>query len=233
MSRSVLSLDEKTYIMGKMLRSNPASGLSAADLRSRGIPTKIVPISTVNQNNSELKNVLGGYVERLIGGLSESEAEKIMSTVPYLQTTPNGLLLGNNVIDRSVMNSKLLKERSRKNRLGVNSNAQVPNYEGYEIQSDDFDEPEHYDDGYYVGRSLPKYDKLFPKKGGSVKKLSEWNLFCKKVGKCNAVKNLGSSKIKALSILYKMAKQNGIDSIMDIMEEECSTLSEFEKKLCF
>ena len=235
---------EKAYIAMRMLSSNPANGLSPADYRRK-----------VGVRTADSKSTLADEVTRLMGGLSETEAARILATAPYLNVDPANLVLGKNLIDHSEMNSQLLK---RKNKFGNMQEPRIdrelpglkeafldPNSRQYQEQfpfddpipqipqNHDFGGDGEYDDGFYQGSELPRQRKAVRvNKAGKVIKprsKSEWNKFVQKVSKWQSLSTMGLQKMKALSLLY--AEANTCGDLKQFVKLEFIEPAEMKRRL--
>ena len=217
-----LTPKEKAYIMQRMLATNPANGLSAEHFRrSVGVNMKL--------GNS--KDKLADAVSRLMGGLSDDEANRIMATTPFLQVDPANLQLGREMIDHSGTNHALTAKQS----FGVARNDQPPRKDRAVIVPDGSIEEDVYDDDFFKGRAMPSAKKVAEVNGGAKPKRknapSEWNRFMSKVSKWSSMKKMGAKKTKAISLLYKQAKTHGPDSIVEFERRKFDTFKEFKAAL--
>ena len=205
----VLTNSEKAYIAQRMLSSNPANGLSASDFRRK-----------VGVRVADSKTTLADEVTRLMGGLSESEAAKILSTNPYMNVDPANLVLGKSLIDRSETNAALLKVTRRP------GNRQAPRVDR-ELPMEGFLDPssaeyrsqnpfEDYDGDFYQGNFLPKLKKAKAGKVTKPRTKSEWNKFVQKVSKWPSLSTMGVNKMKALSLLYAEASTGDIREFIQL-----------------
>jgi hypothetical protein len=218
-----LTQDDKVFIMQKMLSNNPANGLSAEHFRRK---------VGVNMKLGNSKEQLAEAVARIMGGLSDAEANRIMATTPYLAVDPANLQIGRELIDHSGTNHALNAKRN----LGVARNDQAPRKGRQDIIPDGSIEEDIYDDNFFRGKAMPSAKRVIEANGGRQKpkrknKPSEWNMFVSKLSKWPSMKNLGSDKLKAISILYKLAKRDGPESILEFENANFKSFKQFKKEL--
>ena len=197
----VLSLEDKLFITEKALSADPARGLSAEHYRRK---VGVVLPQTIRDS----KVTLAEEVNRILGGLSQEEADSILQTNPYLNVSPANLSGDRPIIDISETNAQLLKMAAKKVR-------KTPIPSKVESSTESTSPTDHYDaDGFYKGIDppgifVPKSKKV---KGGKakpagkpkqVRRESDWNRFVKTVSKWNSLSQFGSDKMPAISILYK------------------------------
>jgi hypothetical protein len=133
-----LTVDDKAYIIGRMLSTNPASGLSTKDYREKiGVMSDPSDLSITkylheNQsggsNDTSHRSALQRKVKQLFGGLSEDEAAKIMATTGE-QIDPRTLVLGVPLIDHSSTNAQLQELARKRAKLGVPSTSAMPTFD--------------------------------------------------------------------------------------------------------
>ena len=217
--------DEKAFIITKQLSSSPANGLSANHYRKKvGLE--------LDQYSS--KERLGHEIQRLLGGLSDSEAATILSTQPYLQMDPSKLVPGRRAIDHSAANIEMLKLSTKQAYQGRLANMQAPRTDRIELIPDGTIEPDEVELKFVKQEELPTYDDITNAMGGQVKpkrKPSEWNIFVSVHSKWPCVKNLSDNKPAAVSILYKIAKDQGPDKIQKYKQVKIKTFKQFKNMI--
>ena len=216
-----LTIDEKVYITERMLESDPARGMSADHFRR-----------TIGVKSSPGKHKLAIEIEKAMGGLSEDDAERIMATNPYLNVSPDKLVLGNAIRDNSATAKMLMDKSRKKNKRVTMANSVDARVDRKDIMEEMGNTTEDiYDEEYYKGDLLPTLSKT--KKGGlqkekpvKVKKTrrkSEWNMFVEKLAKWESLAGFRSEKMTVIAALYKKATNEGIEAIMGL---ETATPSE-------
>ena len=205
----------KKSITEKAISSDPARGPSADHYR-RKVGVVLPP------QLRDSRQTLADEVNKILGGLSQEEADSILQTNPYLNVPPANLSSGKAVVDVSEANAQLLKYAEKKAR-------KVPIETKVEESSESTSPTDQYDsDGFYKGSAAPgvfvpkskkvKGGKAKPDKVAKPKQTrtpSEWNRFVKKVSKWNSLSQFGTDKMPAISILYKMATRD-IESIIGL-----------------
>ena len=117
------SSDDKAYITARMLSADPAHGMSSEHYRALvGVTKSIDPKNITGGSKKQLKK----RMKKMIGGLSEEESRKILSTTSYAQLDPQGLVLGNNIVDYSNSNSLLHANASDRAKNHISSTSQGP-----------------------------------------------------------------------------------------------------------
>ena len=194
-----ISLEDKAYITKRALGLNGASkGLSADHFRQK-----------IGIKKGFNKHKLSVELERIMGGLSDEDADRIMMTNPSLLVPPQNLELGSTLIDYSSSNNELMKlARGKQGRMPHQVDPRVDREFIYNPEG--ATEPVLGTDGEFVR------EREFPdlKSGGKVKKPrkpSEWNMFVKHVSKWEGMKGFGGDKMSTISRLYQLARQDGTE----------------------
>ena len=210
--------EEKAYILNAAISSDPSHEMSTKK-----------PSKKVSAQQGIGKSKLVEEIKRLMGGLSEEESQRILETNPYLNVPPERLQLGTSLIDHTVTNNQLMKlSRKKKGKM-------IGDTETREEQENIFDpyakenSKAVIDGEFYRELELPKVKKV--KAGsveGKVRKVSEWNLFVKKVSKWPGLSGFGGEKIKVMSKLYKIAKtENGLQLIEKMHDASFDEIQQF------
>lgn len=226
--RSLMTPEEKAFIITKQLGSNPANGLSAKHYRQK---------YGLNLDTLGSKKTLQLELNRMMGGISEADANKILATNPYLQADPANIKLGKPIIDNSATNRQLMELTAKKVKNGAIPNMQ-PVRKRKDITPSGKIPIEQFDGEYWKSDELPTYEDINNAMGGKLRvertkpkkprKKSQWNLFVSKVSKWPSLQNLGGSRLTAVSMLYKAGNEHGIGEFDEFKKKPFVDFKDFE-----
>jgi hypothetical protein len=220
----------KAYLIGRMLSQDPANGLSSSEYRRK------IGVMSQPQDLSQ-KARLKLYMKSVMGGLSEAESQRIIDTNPYLQVSPDSLQLGHRVIDFSNTERQVQEVSRFKSRKGVNGNAQMPDFDReYPFTIDKLEEFSNSSLGIQAGESEKRKTKRVVSKEEAERRASTgkqaitvWQQFYAKTSRWPVFDNMEGKKKKAVSLLYKHAKENGVSSIIKFQNMRFKNFEEFSQ----